>query len=263
MASSVAAPTPAAVGPVKGKYTHVVALGLVLMAAGIALWLVGALVAGQSYGEDGRVYLGIIAAGLVGSALVWRLGTVGKALGLVLVVAIMSQVFYVPFSLLFPTAFVEFSGAVMFMVGMVAVLGYGIAGIVRREQAAVSATPGEIRVMRIMIAIVGVAMVVSAVLNLTTRTSVEATAAAGATPVAFADFEFSPATIEATAGETNRLLVSNADVFAHNFVIEALGLDAGVFSPGSEKLVEINAPAGHYEVLCTLHPDMAGSLNVK
>jgi plastocyanin len=273
MASTVAAPTSVAAGHPKAKWTRVAVLGFLLMAAGLALWIVGGLIAGQSMGEDGMFFGGGILAALIGAGVVWRFGTPGKAVGALLAFLTMGAFFWVAFSLGGPAAFVEFSGAVMFVMGAFTALGYSIGAIVRRRELHTEATRGESRAMRIMLAIVALAMVVSGVLNFTSRTTVDAAAAAGATEVAMSNFEFAPATLEATAGEAS-VLVTNSDAFNHDFAIESLDINTGLIGPGSQKLVEIDAPAGEYFFRCTLHSDsdpatagqdgnMSGMLTIK
>ena len=251
MAASVAAPVATTGGDAKAKWTRVATLGFLLIASGMALWIVGGLIAGQSLGEEGMFFGGAIAAALVGAGVVWQFGTVGKAIGIVLALGIMMMLFWVAFSLGAPGAFVEFSGAVMFVVGAFTALGYSIAGIVRRSVVAAEPTRGEKRAMRIMLGIVAVALVVSAVLNFTGRTTVAA--AAGDTKVTMSNFEFDPATYEVPAGETARLAVYNSDAFSHDFAIPQLDIATGLIEPGSGQLVEINAPAGEYAIYCTLH----------
>lgn len=260
MASSVAAPSGIAVGHPRSKWTRVAALSFMLMPAGMVLWVAGMLIAGQPFGGDAALMAIAGGAGLVAAAAVWRFGTPGKAVALIVVLAGFSQAFWIPFSLFSVMVFVEFSGAVMFTVGLLAGIGYTIASIVRRDRLSTETTRGETRAMRVILAIVALAMVVSGVLNITMRTSVEVAAAADATPVAMSNFEFQPATYEVTAGESTQLLVQNTDAFAHDFVIEALGVNAGMFTPGSEKLVEVNPAAGEYKILCNLHPGMEATL---
>lgn len=273
MASSVAAPTSVIEGRAKAKWTRVASLGFLLIAGGMILWIVGGLIAGQSMGEEVGMFAGAIVASLVGAFVVQRFGTVGKAIAIVLALAIMAMLFWVAFSLGAPGAFVEFSGAVMFVVGVFSAIGYSIGAIVRRNQLHEETTKGEARAMRIMLGIVVLAMLVSAVLNVTTRPSVDAAAASGATAVTMDSFEFEPATMQASAGEATQLLVHNGDAFTHDFAIPALDIDSGLLAPGGEKLVEVNAPAGEYTFYCTLHSDtgekdpeeagMAGVLTVK
>lgn len=254
MASSLAAPTRvASTADAKSKWTRVATLGFLLIAAGMTLWIVGGLVAGQSLGADTMFLGGAVVAGLAGAALTWKLGTVGKAIGIMLALAVMVSMFWVAFSLGVPSAFVEFSGAVMFVVGAFTAVGYSIGGIVRRDHVAAEATRGETRAMRIMLGIVTLAMLVSAVLNMTTRTSVAAPE--GATAVAISSFEFGPTTFEATAGEATTFAIHNGDAFTHDFAIPALDVESGLITPGSEKLVDVNAPAGEYTIYCQLHSD--------
>ena len=254
MASSVAAPSNVMADSAKSKWTRVATLGFLLIAAGMVLWVVGGLIAGMDFGDELTFPGGAAVAALIGAAVVWKLGTVGKAIGIVLALAIMAMLFWVAFSLGSPTAFVEFSGAVMFVVGAFTALGYSIGGIVRRDVVATDATRGETRAMRIMLGIVALALLVSAVLNMTTRSSVEAAAASGAVEVTASNFEFAPATFTAAAGETTKFVIHNADAFTHDFAIPALGVESGLIGPGSEKLVEIkDVEPGTYAIYCNLH----------
>lgn len=274
MASTVAAPRGVASSEATGKakWTRVATLGFLFIAAGLVFWIVGGLVAGQSLGEEAMFFGGGIVAALIGAAVTWKLGTVGKGIGIALALVIMAMFFWVAFSLGVPAAFVEFSGAVMFVVGAFTALGYNIGAIVRRNDRHTEATRGETRAMRVMLGLVALALVVSGVLNLTSRSSVEA--AAGATEVTMSNFEFEPETYEATAGETTQFVVHNGDAFTHDFTIPSLDIESGLITPGSEKLVEVNAPAGTYAIYCTLHSsdtakdvpaegDMAATLTVE
>jgi plastocyanin len=254
MASTVAANTGVAVGHPKSKWTRVAVLGFALIAAGMLLWIVGGLVAGQELGEASFFAIAIVAS-LIAAGVVWRFGTVGKAIGIFLGLATMVAFFWVAFSLGMPSAFVEFSGAVMFIVGAFTGVGYSIAGIVRRNELHTDATRGETRAMRIMLGIVALAMIVSAVLNVTSRGSVSDAAAADATTITQSSFAFEPLEYTATAGTATKFLVHNGDAFAHDFAIEGLDINSGIIPPGGEKLVEVNAPAGEYLIRCTLHSD--------
>jgi plastocyanin len=254
MASSVAAPTTVAGTRPLSKWTRVASLGFLLVAAGLLLWIVGGLIAGQSFGNS-TFFLGGAVVALIAAGVVRRFGTVGKAIGIVLGLALLGAMFWIAFSLGMPGAFVEFSGAVMFVVGVFTGIGYSIGGIVRRQETHTEATSGESRAMRVMLGLVALAMVVSAILNVTTRTTVDAAAAEGATAATMADFAFDPATYEAAAGDST-FLVHNGDAFAHDFTIPGLNVESGLIAPGSEKLVEIKgAAAGDYTIYCTLHSD--------
>jgi plastocyanin len=260
MASSVAAPTDISVGRPKSKYTRVAALGFLLLAAGMVTWIAGGLLAGQSLGGEELSFLGgTVVVGLVGAAVVWRFGTAGKAVGILLALAPLVMMFWVAFSLAAPGAFAEFSGAVMFLVGGLSALGFSIAGIVRRREIVMEATRGETRAMRIMVGLVAVAMLASAVVTVTGRTTVDAATAAGAAQVGMKNFAFTTSTYEATAGEPTKFVVHNGDAFVHDFAIDALGVNSGIINPGSEKLVEVTAPAGEYLIRCTLHSGADGT----
>lgn len=254
--ASVAAPTTGVVdaGGAKSKWTRVAALGFLLVSASMALWVVGGLIAGQSIGGDmSFLFVGVV-GGLLAAGAVWKLGTPGKAIGIVLGLLMLGAQFWVAFSLGAPNAFVEFSGAVMFVMGAFTGIGYSIGAIVRRRDLHVEATAGETLAMRVMLGIVALAMVVSAVLNFTSRTSVDEAAAAGASQVTMSNFQFAPATLEASA-DGGSLLVTNSDAFNHDFAIEELDISTGLIGPGSQRLVEVNAPAGEYFYRCTLHSD--------
>src|SRR5687767_2376984 len=101
MASTVAAPTGVAVGHPKSKWTRVAALGFALVAAGMVLWIVGGLIAGQALGESSFFAIAIVAS-LIAAGLVWRFGTVGKAIAIFLGIATMVMFFWVAFSLGMP-----------------------------------------------------------------------------------------------------------------------------------------------------------------
>ena len=253
MAATVAAPTGVAPGGTKSKWTRVATLGFLLVAAGLVLWIVGGLVAGQDMSEDGMFFGGGAVAALIGAGVTWKLGTAGKIIGIVLALAVMVMFFWVAFSLGQPAAFVEFSGAVMFIVGVFTALGYNIGGLVRRNDRHAEATRGETMAMRVMLGIVALALLASAVLNLTTRPSVDAAAATGATEVMMSSFEFEPATFTATADQPTKFLIHNGDAFTHDFAIPSLDIESGLIPPGGEKLVEVSAPAGTYAIYCNLH----------
>lgn len=267
MASTVAAPAGVGVAGLKSKYTRPAVLGFLLMGAGMLLWLAAGLIAGQSMGDMAMFLLGPAVVALVGAAVVWKFRTAGKAVGIVLALVPLVGMFWVAFSLAAPGAFAEFTGAAMFLVGGLSALGFSIAGLVRRRELVQEASHGEVRAMRIMVALVALAAVSSAVVTLTSRTSVEASVAAGATTATMQNFAFSPTTYEATAGEPAKFVVHNGDAFVHDFSIEALGVDAVMINPGSSKLVEFTAvEPGEYRIRCTLHsgseaPDSEASVN--
>lgn len=255
MGASVAAPAGVSVGRMKAKYTRLAVLGFLMLAASMVFWVSGGLIAGQTLAPPEMVMFGgATIVGLIGAAVVWRFGTAGKAAGIVLALLPLVAMFWVAFSLAAPASFSEFSGAVLFVVGGLSALTGSIAGLVRRRHVAAEATAGEARAMRILVGLVAVAMVASAVLTVTGRTSVDAAAAAGALPATMADFKFSPGAFEATAGEPTKLVVHNGDAFLHDINIESVGVATTAINPGSEKLIEFTAAEpGEYLIRCTLH----------
>ena len=259
--ASIAAPTGVVTSREFSKYTGVVALGLALMGAAVVVVVAAGLIAGQSMGDDAQVFAIAFVAAAVGAVAVWRFGTIGKVVGLLATLVVLSQVFWLVFSMFQPTSFGDFSAGVMFFVGTVYSLGWGIAGLVRRNRMETAPTRGETRMIRGALVVVALAMVASAVLQVTSRTTVDAAAAGGATKVTQSNFEFAPASYDVAAG-TASFLVHNSDAFTHDFVVEALGVSE-LLTPGSEKLVEVTAKPGEYKILCTLHPDMEAALTVK
>lgn len=268
MASTVAAPAGVSMGRPKSKYTRVAVLGFLMLAASMVFWVTGGLLAGQTLGGgEAAMFGGVVLVGLAGAAVEWRFGTAGKSVGIVLALAPLVAMFWVAFSLFAPASFSEFGGAVLFVAGGLSALGFSIAGIVKRREVATHATRGETRAMQIMVGIVALALVASAILTLTGRTSVDAAAAAGATQATMENFKFAPGTYEATAGEPAKFVIHNSDAFVHDFAIEALGVSTGLINPGSQQLVEFTAAeAGEYRIRCTLHsgadtPDSEASVN--
>lgn len=255
MASTVAAPAGVSVGRPKSKYTRVAALGFAFMAAGMVLWIAAALIAGQHLGEEGFMFGGGALLAVIGAGVIRRFGTAGKAVAIVLALVPLVMMFWVAFSLFAPASFAEFSGALMFVVGGLSALGFSIASLVRRNAVMVEPAAGETRAMRVIIGVVALGVAMSAVVTVTGRTTVDAAAAQGATPVEFSSFEFAESTYTVPAGDT-KMLVHNSDAFTHDFTIPALGLDPVVINPGSEQLVEFTADPGTYLLFCSLHSDV-------
>jgi plastocyanin len=264
MAASVPAPTATVGAREFSKYTGVVTLGLAMMGGAVVLVAAAAAVAGQSLSDSAAILTIAVVASAVGAVAVWRFGMVGKIVGMVAVVAVMSQVFWVPAGLFSPTSFADFSSGVMFTIGFVYSFGWGIAGLVRHNRMETHATAGEARMVRGAVIVTALAMVVSGVIQVTSRTTVSASEAAaiGAVPVTMSDFAFSQGDYVIPAGQKTPMLLHNSDASTHNFILDKLGINETV-SPGSQKLVQITAPAGTYQILCTLHPDMEATLTAK
>jgi plastocyanin len=74
------------------------------------------------------------------------------------------------------------------------------------------------------------------------------------------DFAFSPTCIGAAAG--TRLTVQNTGAVPHTFTVHGTSIDQRVDAgSGAEVSLESVAPGG-YQVVCTLHPQMAATLVV-
>lgn len=224
------------------------------MAAAPGLILVMGLAAGMDmFEEDGMFFLAMFAVPLLIGLLVWRFGTWAKAVGIVGALLAAGGMFWLAFGLMSPTAFGDFVPAVMFVSGFLMALGGNIAAIVRRGSVEDHAVRGERRVMTAAFTAVALAIVVSGIGNLATKTSVSAAAAAGSVEATMAEMKYAEAELAVAAGEPAKILVHNSDPFVHDFAIPALDVAPVVVGPGSSKLIEVNAAAGEYTVYCTLH----------
>ncbi|MPZ72468.1 MAG: hypothetical protein GEU74_04445 [Nitriliruptorales bacterium] len=255
MASSVAAPTGVVAARERACYTRVAVQGLLFLAAAPALFLAGALATGMDIGAEGTFFGVAMVVALVAAAVEWRFRLPGRITGIVVSLVMAGMLFWLAFGLFAPTSFLEFTGATLFVLGFVMALAGSIAAIVqqRRGHVAAAASGGELRIIRGALVVVAVAALVSGVLSIAARSTVDSAAAAGATTVDMSNFQFAPRAYEMPAGETTKLLIHNRDAFMHDFTITALGVGPISLGPGSQQLVEVNAPAGDYLIRCTLH----------
>ena len=231
-------------------------MGMFLIGAAPLLILVMGLAAGMDmFADDGMFFLIMAAVPLVLGVLILRFGTWSKALGILGTVAAAMSMFWLAFGLMAPTSFGDFVPAVMFVAGFLMSLGGNIAAIVRRRELEDHAARGERRVMVAAFTAVALAIVISGVGNLVSKTSVSAEAAAGSVNATMAEMKYSEASLSVAAGDPAKILVHNSDPFVHDFAIPALDIAPVMVGPGSSELVEVNAPAGEYTVYCTLHSD--------
>lgn len=259
MASTVAAPMPMAAGASRSAYTKTQMLGLVLHAAAPLLMVVYGLATGLSFMEDDGMFLLIVGlVALAAAAAVARLGMAGKIVGLVATVAAAGAVFWMAFGLMAPAAFGDFVPGVLVLLGVVLGLWGGIGGIRAQRAHRMQEAPAERRIMTVAAAIVVLAVVASGILSLTTRSTVDAAAAEGAVTATMERFTFAEGTYEVAAGEPAKIVVHNSTGFVHDFAVPELGIEPVVVNPGSEVLVEVNAPAGEYTIFCTLHSGRDG-----
>jgi plastocyanin len=244
------APAAAAVpaGRVKARWARVGTLGLTLLAAAQVMLFVAAFFL---FSEEIAFFAIPTGIAVVAAFLAWRFGTWANVVGILATLFVGAMTFWLVFGLFAPQSFLDFVPGILFVLGVVLSLFGNIGAIVKRGSLEPTASPGERRVERVALGIVVLAVVASGALALTSRTAVDAAAAAGATPVAMTGFAFEPETITAS-GDT--LLVRNSDPFVHDIAIPALGVEATVVNPGSEVLIELgDAGAGTYTVYCTLH----------
>lgn len=80
------------------------------------------------------------------------------------------------------------------------------------------------------------------------------------------ELKFDPATLTAGAGAHVRVTFENRASVPHNLTFQA-PIDVATsttVAPGTSETVEFTAPAaGQYTFVCTLHPGMAGTLDIE
>ena len=82
----------------------------------------------------------------------------------------------------------------------------------------------------------------------------------GSVTLTAAEFEFDPATLTAAAGDT--IEFTNEDDAPHTFTAEDAGIDEEVDAKGSTTIDLADVEPGTYDYVCTIHPDMTGTLEV-
>jgi plastocyanin len=87
---------------------------------------------------------------------------------------------------------------------------------------------------------------------------------AGAVPVEMVMDEraFVPRALTLSAGERVTFEITNEDNEPHDFAIESVGLNTGVIEPGGATTATIALGEGDTEFVCTLHPEMTGTITV-
>jgi nitrite reductase (NO-forming) len=86
-------------------------------------------------------------------------------------------------------------------------------------------------------------------------------ATATAAKIAAADGNrFTPATLELPAGEKVTIEITNTDDAAHDFAIEAAGLNTGTIQGGAVATATFTVPEGTTEFKCTFHRGMTGTI---
>ena len=234
-------------------HTHTQVLGLVLIAGALLLTVAAALATGVPASEAAFL-LAPFAGALIGAAVAYRFGTGGRAVGLLLGLGAAAMTFFLGFGVLAPSSFIEFTTGTAFVLGVVLLLYGGVASLVRRADVRAETPRSEQLLDRTAVAVVVLAFLVSLPLWLTSRTTVDAAAAAGLQEVTASSFAFEDVT--ASAGES--IVVRNEDAFHHTFTIDELGIDVELL-PGSAAIVDLPAEPGTYTYYCIPHSAEAGA----
>ncbi len=112
--------------------------------------------------------------------------------------------------------------------------------------------------MRIATIVIGVVLLLPACTG-KSGSGAECASPVDATTVELRDFSFSPKCLRVAAGST--ITVSNTGATAHSFTVTAVSINVDLGAGGSQKL-NIPANAGAYDVICSYHPQMVGTLEV-
>ncbi|HSL10031.1 MAG TPA: cupredoxin domain-containing protein [Actinomycetota bacterium] len=81
-----------------------------------------------------------------------------------------------------------------------------------------------------------------------------------ATTIELADFSYAPGCAAVDAGSS--LELRNVGDAPHTFTVNDTGIDVNVDAGGTATVELTGIAAGTYEVVCTLHPQMEGALQV-
>lgn len=237
-------------------HTRTEVLGLAMLAGSIAFLLIAGLVSGLPL-DDAAFLLPMSVAPVIGAVLAWRFSTWGRVVGLLLGTATAVMTFWLGFGIMVPKSFVEFTVATGFILGAVLLVYGGIASIVRRADVRDQPAASEVLLDRTAVGIVVLALVVSLPLWLTSRTTVDASAAQGLQEVVASNFTFADVTVPVTADGAS-VVVRNRDPFLHTFTIDELGIDVELL-PGSASVVELPATPGTWTYYCIPHSGDAGA----
>lgn len=235
------------------KGTRLAVLGLLMVSAAGAIWLVAGLIWGLDFGDSAGFLIPTIVLPAVAALLVWRFGIWARVVGIVVALLAIGMLWFTAFGLLEPDSVFDFvggllvvPGAVIAIVGCVQAIRAGRRGELRARREG-----GEGRAINVIVAVVAGLTVVSAVVTFATRSTADASQADG--ELALKDFSFEVGEAEGvtvTGGDT--LYVANEDPFHHTFTVDELGIDVA-FGPSSQELIEIPAQPGTYTLYCQPH----------
>ncbi|MDQ4145218.1 MAG: cupredoxin domain-containing protein [Actinomycetota bacterium] len=74
------------------------------------------------------------------------------------------------------------------------------------------------------------------------------------------DFQFEPSEFSAAAGEQVTVEFTNTDDAPHTFTIDDLECDTGSIDSGQSAELSFTMPEADMGFICTIHPDMKGTL---
>jgi plastocyanin len=251
--------------------TRLAALGLLMISAAGAIWLVAGMIWGLDLGESAGFLVPTIMLPAIAAFIVWRFGTWARVVGIVVALLALGTLWFTAFGLLEPDSVFDFVGGLLVVPGaVIAIVGCIQAIRAARRGDLVARREGrEARAMSVILAAVVGLTVVSAVVTLVGRSTADATQAD--VEVSIKDFTFEAGGVEevsVTGGDT--LFVANDDPFHHTFTVDELQIDVP-FGPSSQELIEIPAQPGTYTLYCRPHTsnpddpsegDMATTLTV-
>lgn len=232
------------------RWTRLAVLGLLMIAGGPMLMFLASLAYGLELGEDTMFLFAVIVIPLVGALLVGFLPWWSRIIGILAAAAGGFGMFWSAFGLAQPGNFFDFIPGVLVLPGALIAIVACIASIVahRRNSVSESATGGERTAIRIVLAIVALAVFVSGGLTFAGMESASDTA--GDATITAKDFQYSPKALEVAGGST--ILVKNSDPFFHTFTIDELDIDIEL-TVGDEIAVALPATSGTYRFYCIPH----------
>jgi plastocyanin len=237
-------------------------VGLTLVAASFAVVMIASLI--LLGGDDIAPFVVFTIVVAAAAFLTWRFDrTWSKIVGLVASVLALGG-FFLGFGIFQIFSPLEFVAGLAYVMGWFLSMVGGIRAIIAGRRDRVGGTKGETRLPKVVLAILGVAAVISIAGFFATKQTVSDADAAGATTVEMVNFEFTPEALNVDAAST--LLVRNTDPFVHDIAIDDLDI-AQTVGPGSEVLVDLDgAAAGTYTYVCTLHSSdgegMVGTITI-
>jgi plastocyanin len=253
-------------------YPRLAALGFAFIALTGLVYIGFGLLSGDT-GALASV-LPIVIIGLLIAGALLRFGVWAQVLAGVLALALLALVLpFSIFNLLHPESGGDFIPVLLLVVGAAfGLIGTAVSLIQRRRHTLRAvATPAESLALRVILVALALVALASLALTAVARTTLSAETKTNAIGVEIKSFDFNPNHIQVKAGSTVRLVVKNNDPTLHTFTLAEARVDVSV-PPGSEKLVEFQAPApGEYRWYCVPHSEagangrtgMVGSLSVQ